>query len=202
MPVGWLAKNAHLASALELHLLPEPESSQCRLEAELHNTLRESAEQAIAAALEAAAAAVASGNAAAGTAASSSSAGGWSISSCKLATGSFGCMGILQAFPASSLTSLDVDLCVDDAAAQETLLWLDRLAVVLTSQKRLQELYLRDSRFCNYDVGFESALRGAASLTQLTRLQLPQVCDETGNRGKGFRHQRQWQWQQQCNCGA
>jgi hypothetical protein len=200
MPAGWLAKNVRLASALELHLLPE--SSQCMQDPDLYNTLRESAEQAIAAALEAAAAAVASGDAAAGTAASSSSAAGWSISSCKIAAGSFGCMGILQAIPASSLTSLDVDLCVDNAAAQQILLWLDRLAAVLTSQQRLQELYLRDSRFCNYDVGFESMLRGTASLTQLTKLQLPQVCVQTGIRGKGFRHQRQWQLQQRCSCGA
>jgi hypothetical protein len=163
LAAGWLAKCGPLVSSLELQLIPK---GVCWRDLPIASQ-RSQAELAIAAALETAAAAAA---------------GGLRICSCKLAHAGLDIGAVLQALPASSLTSLDVELdlvpCIhENGAAAEIQALMTELSTVLPSLQQLLQLRLQYFDFDDRGAAFAPVVSGFGALTNLTHLELSMVSD-------------------------
>jgi hypothetical protein len=122
---------------------------------------RSAIELAIAAALEKAAVAAA---------------GGLHIRSCKLSGASLDITAVLQALPASSLTSLDLSLHLNQVAADSDIhALMGRLSTALPSLHQLQKLHLLDDSFYDHYIAVGPVLSGFGALTNLECLVLSQV---------------------------
>jgi hypothetical protein len=108
--------------------------------------------------------------------AATAAAGGLHIRSCKLAGASLDIPAVLQALPASSLTSLVLEMRIPEAAAASDIhALINRLSTVLPSLQQLQQLYLHDPGFFDRSINYSPVLSGFGALTNLQHLVLPQV---------------------------
>jgi hypothetical protein len=143
---AWLSKHGHLLSELQLHMGQNPSD-------------RAAAATAVAAALHEAAASSRSGN--------------LHITSCKLRAAGPDSADILQALPASKLTSLEFEISIPDETPTDAMLWdMAMLGRAISSLQQLRQLRLSD---CIGDAGVGLALRRLSNLTNLTSLTMPQV---------------------------
>jgi hypothetical protein len=107
--------------------------------------------------------------------AASSRSGSLHITSCKLTAAGPDSADILQALPASKLTSLEFEICIpDDTLIAAKLLDMALLGRAFSSMQQLRQLKLSDD-FCMGDVGVALALRRMSALTNLTSLTVPEV---------------------------
>jgi hypothetical protein len=144
----WLAKRGHLLNELRLDL------AQMRSD-------RAAAEIAVAAALQAAAA--------------GSRTGSLHITSCNLFEAGPSSTAILQALPASKLTSVAFNFSVPyDASAEDTIVSMVVLGHALSSLQQLRQLKLSDNN-CMDGIGMGLALQSMSGLTNLTSLTLQEV---------------------------
>jgi hypothetical protein len=145
---AWLVKRGHLLNELQLDV------AQMRSD-------RAAAEIAVAAALQAAAA--------------GSRTGSLHITSCSLFEAGPDSTAILQALPASKLTSLAFNFSVPyDNPAENTFVSMVVLGHALSSMQQLRQLKLSDNN-CMDGIDMGLALQSMSALTNLTSLTLQEV---------------------------